>query len=43
VNPGLLLKYHARAVLDPFVMSGMVVTALLDELVDTAAVHTRRG
>ncbi len=43
VNPGLLLKYHARAVLDPFVMSGMVVTALLDELVDTAAVHTRLG
>lgn len=41
VNPGLLLKYHERAVLDPFTSSGMATMALLDELVATAAVHTR--
>jgi hypothetical protein len=41
VNPGVLLKYHSRAVLDPFVMSGVTVMALLDELVATASVHTR--
>lgn len=41
VNPGLLLKYHERAVLDPFTCSGSATMALLDELVATAAVHTR--
>jgi hypothetical protein len=41
VNPGLLLKYHERAVLDPFISSGFATMALLDELVATAAVHTR--
>ncbi len=41
VNPGLLLKYHERAVLNPFQSSGSATMALLDELVATAAVHTR--
>ena len=41
VNPGLLLKYHERAVLDPFTSSGSATMALLDELVATAAVQTR--
>lgn len=43
VNPGLLLKYNARAELNPFVNSGAATMALLDELVATAAVHTRLG
>ncbi|MFM8745543.1 MAG: BLUF domain-containing protein [Aestuariivirga sp.] len=43
VNPGLLLKYHVRAELDPFASSGAATMALLDELVDSAAVHTRLG
>ena len=41
VNPGLLLKYHERAVLDPFSSSCSATMALLDELVASAAVHTR--
>ena len=41
INPGLLLKYHEHAVLDPFTCSGSATMALLDELVATAAVHTR--
>lgn len=41
VNPGLLLKYHERAVLNPFANSGAATMALLDELVATAAVSTR--
>ncbi|WP_395685374.1 BLUF domain-containing protein [Aestuariivirga sp.] len=41
VNPGLLLKYHKHPVLDPFTTSGVALMALLDELVATAAVHTR--
>jgi hypothetical protein len=41
VNPGLLLKYHVRAELDPFASSGAATMALLDELVDSAAVQTR--
>lgn len=41
INPGLLLKYHERAVLDPFTSSGSATMALLDELVATAAVQTR--
>ena len=43
VNPGLLLKYHVRAELEPFASSGAATMALLDELVATAAVHTRLG
>ena len=41
VNPGLLLKYHEKAALNPFATSGAATMALLDELVATAAVHTR--
>ena len=41
VNPGLLLKYGERAVLNPFASSGSATMALLDELVATAAVSTR--
>ena len=43
VNPGLLLKYHVRAELDPFASSGAATMALLDELVATAAISTRMG
>ncbi len=38
LNPGLLLKYSATAVLDPFAVSGEVSLALLDELVATASI-----
>ena len=41
VNPGLLLKYHEKPALNPFATSGQATMALLDELVATAAVHTR--
>ena len=41
VNPGLLLKYHERATLDPFTCSGSATMALLEELVASAAVQTR--
>ena len=41
VNPGLLLKYGERPVLDPFSSSGAATMALLDELVATAAISTR--
>ncbi len=41
VNPGLLLKYHERAVLNPFSCSGQATMALLDELVATASIVTR--
>lgn len=41
VNPGLLLKYHERAVLNPFACSGQATIALLDELVATASVVSR--
>lgn len=41
VNPSLLLKYHERAVLNPFASSVSTTMALLDELVATAAVSTR--
>ena len=43
INPGLLLKYHERAVLNPFVASGHATMALLDELVENAAISTRVG
>lgn len=43
VNPGLLLKYHERPVLDPFTCSGHATMALLDELVDTASIVNRGG
>ena len=38
VNRALLLKYSAKAVLDPFGSSGAVSMAILDELVETASV-----
>jgi hypothetical protein len=41
VNPGLLLKYQERPVLNPFATSGSATMSLLEELVATAAVHTR--
>jgi hypothetical protein len=41
VNPGLLLKYHEKPVLNPFSMSGEATMSLLEELVATAAVHSR--
>ncbi len=41
VNAALLLKYHEKAVLDPFVCSGHATMALLDELVATAAIAGR--
>ncbi|MFN4140849.1 BLUF domain-containing protein [Aestuariivirga sp.] len=41
VNPGLLLKYHEKPALNPFACSGVATMSLLDELVATAAVHTR--
>jgi hypothetical protein len=41
VNPGLLMKYHEKPVLNPFTASGHATLSLLDELVDTAAVSSR--
>ena len=38
LNRALLLKYSAKAVLDPFSVSGEVSMALFDELVETASV-----
>ena len=38
LNPGLLLKYSERAVLDPYAVSGRVSMALFDELVATASI-----
>ncbi|WP_269532547.1 BLUF domain-containing protein [Chitinimonas sp. BJYL2] len=41
VNPSTLLKYSARPVLDPFLVSGAASMALLDELIATAAIVGR--
>jgi hypothetical protein len=41
VNPGLLLKYHEKPVLNPFSCSGDATMALLDELVASAAIISR--
>ncbi len=38
MNPGILLKYSARAVLDPYSLTGRASLALFDELVATAAI-----
>lgn len=38
LNPSLLLKYSARATLDPYAASGAVSLALFEELVATASV-----
>lgn len=42
VNPGVLLKYSERAVLDPYAVSGKVSMALIEELMATASIvgHT---
>ena len=41
VNASLLLKYAEKAELDPFVLSGKVSLALLEELIATASVIGR--
>ena len=41
INPGLLLKYHEKAVLNPFACSGDATMALLDELVASASTISR--
>ncbi|GAB4059479.1 BLUF domain-containing protein [Uliginosibacterium sediminicola] len=41
VNPGLLLKYAKKPVLNPFNCSGHASMALLNELIATASVLTR--
>jgi hypothetical protein len=41
INPGLLLKYHERPVLNPFSCSGNATMALLDELVASASIISR--
>lgn len=38
LNRALLLKYSAKAVLDPFSVSGVVSMAMFSELVETASV-----
>ena|SRR5438105_12282262 len=38
LNPGVLLKYSERAVLDPFALSGKAAIALFEELVATAVI-----
>lgn len=43
VNPSLLLKYSTKATLDPFNCSGQASMALLNELIETAAVVNRGG
>jgi len=43
VNPSLLLKYHEKATLDPFICSGHATMALLDELIATASITSRNA
>jgi hypothetical protein len=43
LNPALLLKYSARATLDPYAVPGRVSMALFDDLVATASIHCERG
>jgi len=38
LNPGILLKYSERAVLDPYALTGKVTLALFEELVSTAVI-----
>ncbi|HEV7913690.1 MAG TPA: BLUF domain-containing protein [Albitalea sp.] len=38
LNPGVLLKYSERAVLDPYGLSGSAALALFEELVATAVI-----
>lgn len=41
VNTGLILRFAERPVLDPFIMSGPVCMALLNELVSSGAITIR--
>jgi hypothetical protein len=41
INPALLLKYSETATLNPFSSSGHAISALLDELIATAAIVGR--
>jgi hypothetical protein len=41
VNVSMVLKYSERPRLDPFAISGRVALALLEELIDTAAIVGR--
>jgi len=38
LNPGILLKYSERAVLDPYALTGQATLALFEELVATAVI-----
>ena len=38
LNPGILLKYSERAVLDPYALNGGATLALFDELIATAVI-----
>ena len=38
LNPGILLKYSERAVLDPYTLNGGATLALFDELISTAVI-----
>lgn len=41
INPGLLLRFSEKAVLDPFSLGGKSSLALLEELIATAAIVGR--
>jgi Sensors of blue-light using FAD len=43
VNPALLLKYSASAMLDPYAVPGRVSMALFDDLVATASIACDRS
>jgi hypothetical protein len=43
VNPSIVLKYSEKPTLDPFVVSGKVSVALLEELIATASIIGRVG
>ena len=43
VNLGIILRFSENAVLDPFQMSGKTALALLEELMETAAILSRDG
>jgi len=43
LNPSLLLRYSEKALLDPFSISGKASMALLQELIDSAAIIGRPG
>lgn len=38
LNPGILLKFSERAVLDPYALSATATLALFDELISTAVI-----